>query len=182
MKTLVLLSGGLDSAVVLDLMLSEDGGCDALLFDYGQPHKIELDYARRLADSRAVSHRTVELTHMPLVNDVVFAGRNLVLASHAVAIAAAEGFRAVALGCNQSDHDRFPDCRPAFWRAVNEATRSAYGVSVYLPLLRMSKTQVVKLAKDRGVAIDRTWSCYNPQNDKPCGVCLACKTRTEAGA
>jgi 7-cyano-7-deazaguanine synthase len=65
---------------------------------------------------------------------------------------------------------------------VNEAAVGAYGIHVLLPLLRMSKAEVVTEAKRRGIAIDQTWSCYDPQNGALCGVCLACQTRTAAGA
>jgi 7-cyano-7-deazaguanine synthase len=180
MKVLVCLSGGLDSAVVLDMM-REKYECEAVMFDYGQPHIIELEYAAQIARDTSTPVRTVRLDHMPKVNDVVFAGRNLVLASHAISIAAAEGFEAIAMGCNASDWERFPDCRPAFWSSVNEAAQSAYGVHVMLPLLRMGKSEVVKEAKRRSFSIDATWSCYDPRNGQPCGDCLACQTRSAAG-
>jgi 7-cyano-7-deazaguanine synthase len=159
-KVLVCLSGGLDSALVLDMM-RQTYEVEALLFDYGQPHVIELESARRISERAGIPARLVRLGHVPKVNDVVFAGRNLVLASHAVSIAAAEDFAAVAMGCNQSDWARFPDCRPAFWLAVNNATVDAYGISVVLPLLRMTKSEVVAEARRRGIRIEDTWSCYD---------------------
>lgn len=179
-RVLVCLSGGLDSAVVLDMM-QERYEVEAVLFDYGQPHVIELRFAEALARGKSAPYRLIRLDSMLLVNEVVFAGRNLVLAAHTISIAAAEGFYAVAMGCNQSDWDRFPDCRPDFWAGVNIASK-AYGVNVLLPLLRMSKAEVVSEAKRRGVAVDTTWSCYSPLDEQPCTSCLACKTRMEAGA
>lgn len=178
---LVCLSGGIDSALVLDMMIERGGEVSALLFDYGQPHAIELQSAKRVAEFYGVRTHLIHLIKIPLINDVVFSGRNLVLASQAISIAASVDLEAVAFGCNQSDWDRFPDCRPAFWKSVNAAAE-AYGVSVLLPLLRMTKTEVVTEAIRRGVPISYTWSCYNPQDGKPCGVCLTCKTRAEAGA
>jgi 7-cyano-7-deazaguanine synthase len=182
--TLVCLSGGLDSAVVLASLLRVEGEVgSAVGFDYGQPHVIELDYAERLAAHYGVPFRRVRLPPMPLVNDVVFAARNMVLASHAVAIAAAEGFGAVAFGCNFSDWERFPDCRPAFWKRLGEAAREAYGVGLMTPLLHMTKAQVVHCAREIGVPIDQTWSCYAPTAEgAPCERCLACETRRSARA
>lgn len=180
MKVLVCLSGGLDSALVLHMMLEHEA-VETILFDYGQPHRIELDYAVALASQYSIPCRTIHLDHMPLVNEVVFAGRNLVLAAHAISIAAADGFDAVAMGCNMSDWECFPDCRPSFWKAVNAASE-AYGVHVLLPLLRMTKSEVVAEAKRRDIAVDKTWSCYSPRENEPCGACLACRTRIRAGA
>lgn len=180
-KVLVCLSGGLDSAVVLDMMMDKYE-CEAVLFDYGQPHLIELDRAVSIATKKNVRYLKVSTPPIPKTNDVVFAGRNLVLASYAISIAAAMGFRAIAFGCNQSDWERFPDCRPDFWKAVNEASLAAYGISVMLPLLRMTKTEVVVEARRRAVNIEETWSCYDPSAGVPCGICLACVTRTDSGA
>lgn len=185
MKILVLLSGGLDSAVVLASLVKEHE-CSALAFSYGQKHQIELEYAERLAKRYSVPFEIVELPPMPLVDDVMFAGRNLVLAAHAVAHAQAGGFDAIAVGCNESDWARFPDCRPEFWSSLKRAC-DAYGVQVFTPLLRMWKGQVVALAKDIAVPIEMTWSCYSPmthwgapRQSVPCGVCLACTTRKDA--
>jgi 7-cyano-7-deazaguanine synthase len=180
MKVLVCLSGGIDSATVLAMMKEQRHQCEVLLFDYAQHHIIELEYARELADGLVI-HK-VELAPMPLVDDVVFAGRNLVLASHAISIAASHKMDAVAFGCNQSDWARFPDCRPLFWRAVGYAASEAYGIRVLLPLLRMIKAEVVAEARRLAVPLDRTWSCYHPRGGKPCGECLACRVRRDAGA
>ena len=179
MRTLVCLSGGLDSAVVLD-MAKEQGHAEAIMFDYGQRHIVELDYAARLVERAGVAGRRVRLPPIPLVDDVVFAGRNLVLASVAISIAAAEGFGTVAFGCNRSDWDRFPDCWPTFWDGIGEVVLGAYGVTLSLPLLHMTKTEIVMEARRRGIG--ETWSCYNPVGVEPCGKCLACRTLEAASA
>jgi 7-cyano-7-deazaguanine synthase len=173
---LVLLSGGLDSATVL-------AGCNgeraALAFDYGQPHKIELERAEKIARHYGAAFEIVALPAMPRVNDVVFAGRNLVFASVAIAYAQARGIGTVAFGCNASDWERFPDCRPEFWRNLGRCA-DAYGVRVLTPLIHSSKRDVVEAARKLNVPIELTWSCYSPQAGQPCGECLACKTREEA--
>ena len=179
MKTLVLLSGGIDSAVVLAVCVADGDECLAVGFDYGQPHVIELDHARDVADDFGVPYEQVRLPAMPKVDDVVFAGRNLVLISLAIAMAQARGFDRVAVGCNASDWIRFPDCRPEFWRNV-ERCAQAYGVIVLTPLIHMSKLDVVKHAAKLNVPIGLTWSCYAPQDGEPCGKCLACEIRNGA--
>lgn len=180
MKVLVLLSGGLDSATVLHLMLERGYEVRAVGFDYGQPHAIELRYARQTAERAGVPFEVVDLPYMPKVNDVVFAGRNAVLLSVAAGMAQVLGFDAVAIGCNWTDRERFPDCRAAFMGTMGEVLSEAYGVGVMAPLLQMTKAQVVQEA--RRLSVPETWSCYAPNGEEPCGECLACRVRKEAGA
>ncbi len=179
MKTVVLLSGGLDSAVVLAACLKQGDECLALGFDYGQPHRIELQYATEIAKWSHTPFEVLLVPAMPKINDVVFAGRNFVFASLAIAAAQTRGFDRIAVGCNASDWSRFPDCRPPFWHAM-ETCAEAYGVKIATPLIYASKREVVEQARRLGVHIDLTWSCYSPQNGEPCRECLACKTRQEA--
>jgi 7-cyano-7-deazaguanine synthase len=188
MKTIVLLSGGLDSATVLAAYVSEGVECLAIGFDYDQPHRVELDHAEDIAKHYGVPFELVGLPAMLniKVDDVVFAGRNLILASLAIAVAQARGFDMIAVGCNADDSLRFPDCRPAFWRSLKQCAE-AYGVHVATPLIYMTKRNVVETARKLSVPIELTWSCYEPrrvtfpiERIAPCGVCLACKTRQEA--
>lgn len=167
--SLVLLSGGMDSA----LCLARYGAGLCLGVDYGQPHAIELQHARRIADHYGAPFEVVYVPSMSRVDDVVFAGRNAVLLGIAASMAQARGFDSVVIGCNFSDAQRFPDCRPAFIKAMSEALHGAYGVRVSAPLLTMSKAQIVAEAKERG--IPRTWTCYAPRDWQQCGECYACK-------
>lgn len=206
MRTIVLLSGGLDSATVLAGCVADRDECLAIGFDYDQPHRIELDAAEEIAAHYGVAFQIIGLPAMlsSKVDEVVFAGRNFILASLAVAIAQARGFDRIAVGCNASDWPRFPDCRPEFWRNVSHCAES-YGIAVLTPLIYMSKRDVVEAARKLNVPIEKTWSCYDPQegrllpaeywhlsdferqhydihggSTRPCGKCLACKTRDEA--
>ncbi len=181
MKTIVLLSGGLDSATVLAGCVASGDECLAIGFDYDQPHRIELDAAEELAEFYGVPFERIGLPAMlnAKVDDVVFAGRNLILASLAIAVAQARKFDRIAVGCNATDWRRFPDCRPEFWRAL-EKCAEAYGIKVVAPLLYHSKHDVVDAARKLNVHIEMTWSCYDPKGAAPCGTCLACITRNEA--
>lgn len=178
MKTIVLLSGGLDSATVLAMCRADLDQCFAVGFDYDQPHKIELDRARTLAMYYNVPFDIYRILTMPKVDDVVFAGRNLVMASIAIALARELGYDRIAVGSNASDWKRFPDCRPGFWTYVASAAQ-AYDVKVFTPLMHLSKSEVVERALKLNVPIEKTWSCYSP-GPMPCGQCLACTTRQEA--
>jgi 7-cyano-7-deazaguanine synthase len=176
-SAIVLLSGGLDSAVALAMI---DGERLALGFDYGQSHKIELDRAHAIARHYDTPFEVIVLPDvMPKVDDVVFAGRNMVFGAIAIAIAQARGFDRIVFGCNQTDAARFPDCRQDFMVAL-ERVALVYGIGVATPLLHLTKRGVVDMARRLKVPIELTWSCYDPQNGQPCGRCLACETREEA--
>jgi 7-cyano-7-deazaguanine synthase len=167
---LILLSGGLDSA----LCLHRYGADLAIGFDYGQPHAIELQYAERIAAKYGVPFERHVLPTMPRVNDVVFAGRNAVMLSAAAAIAQTRRLKHVIIGCNYSDAKRFLDCRPYFISFMHQALEYGYGVSVRAPLLKTTKQMIV--AEAREVGLPSTWTCYSPNNEQPCGGCYACKS------
>ena len=93
----------------------------------------------------------------------------------AAAIAQAEGLSSVVIGCNFSDHDRFPDCRREFIKSMNEAFKGAYGVAVHAPLLMHTKAMIREEASRLG--LPETWTCYAPtDNGTPCGECYSCKS------
>jgi len=171
MDSLLLLSGGLDSAVILHTV-SDIKLCVG--FDYGQGHLIELEKAQQLAAKQGVEYLRIPLHPLPKVNDVVFTGRNAVMLATAAAIAQARGIPQVIIGCNQSDSERFPDCRPEFIRGANQCL-AAYGVNIYAPLLRKTKREVVEVANSVGIMAHETWTCYQPKEGIPCGTCYACK-------
>lgn len=179
MKKAVLLSGGLDSA----LIAARWPGSIAISIDYGQAHKIELNYARRLAEKYCADHVEISIPIVPAKSDVVFECRNAALASVGAMVAATHGCENLMIGCNFSDFDRFPDCRPHFWRELSRTFElGEYPVKLRTPLLYMTKKEIVKDAKLVGLDLGETWSCYEPQGDSPCGKCLSCKVRYEAGA
>lgn len=178
MKTLVLLSGGIDSAVVLAGALADGDEVACCAFNYGQQHKIELNHAVNIAHHYNLDLNILDLPEMPKVNDVVFAGRNLVMVAHAIAWAQAHKFDRIAVGCNSSDWVQFPDCRPNFWNALRNCAE-AYGIRIATPLIHSTKRDVVAAARKLGVPLELTWSCYGA-GPEPCGECLACEIRRDA--
>jgi 7-cyano-7-deazaguanine synthase len=150
-RAVVLLSGGMDSAVVLAEMRHAGFECHALSFDYGQRHRVELERAAEVAGMLgAASHRTARIDlrafgasaltadiAVPKDRDVVHAhdipvtyvpARNTIFLAHALAMAESTGARDIAIGVNAIDYSGYPDCRPefveAFERLANLATRA----------------------------------------------------------
>src|SRR5687768_4585973 len=136
-KAIVIVSGGMDSAVlVYDYKRHYE--VKALSVDYGQRHRKELIFARRLCGDLGIEHRTANLrdlsqflkgssqtdpdVEVPLghyeeesMKLTVVPNRNMIMLSVAVAWAISEGSKIVAYGAHAGDHAIYPDCRPSFY-------------------------------------------------------------------
>lgn len=198
MKTVLLLSGGLDSTVLLAELLDNGAEVVAVSFDYGQTHgRRELRAARYVADYYRVPHRVIGMQSVILPSALTGAvdipeehaeqpdattvpGRNLIMLSIGAAIAASEGADSVAFGANLDDRAGYLDCRPEFIDAMNRAVSlGTDGVRVIAPFNRMTKSQIVKLGTELGAPINESWSCYRG-GQWPCDKCGACQSRNEA--
>lgn len=151
MKAIILLSGGLDSTVMLAQALQQGRECFALSFDYGQRHKIELNAAKRIAAFYHVPHRTITIdpasfdksslvTSLAVPKDrtaqqisnggipnTYVPARNTLFLAYAVGQAEILEAGEIHVGFNAMDHNPYPDCRPEFLQAfqsvVNLATK-----------------------------------------------------------
>jgi len=189
MNPLVLLSGGLDSAVVLERVRTQNPV--ALTFNYGQPHIEEIAAAKKLCGD-TVRNIVVDVSQIWTGCDeglfgeddtnafsTVVRGRNHIFIAVAVAVALQHGCDTVLIGCNLDDHLAYPDCRPEFIKHVQRACDTGgCDVAIMYPLIRMTKRQVVSEAVRKGIDIESTVSCYRGTN---CGECSACISRSEAG-
>jgi 7-cyano-7-deazaguanine synthase len=111
--------------------------------------------------------------------------RNGMFISAAAAVALSNGCEAVMYGAHADDSagNAYPDCSPAFYRAMDNALREGSGGSIKLiaPFVGMNKAEVVKTGLSLGVPYELTWSCY-AGGDKPCGRCGTCIDRNAAFA
>jgi len=166
MKTL-LLSGGRDSALIAAERCDELDA--AITFSYGQPHKIELDFARRVAEKYRIPHHfIVSLPDLGMTpEDPEVGARNLLFMALAKSLGATE----IYLGANAADQRDFPDCRPEYLEKVQDLL----GVPVKTPLLSRTKGEILDACLSHDI-LDMTWSCYDPQEGlKPCYKCGACR-------
>jgi 7-cyano-7-deazaguanine synthase len=201
MKAVVLLSGGLDSAVLLAWAASRCEKVYALTFNYGQRHAArEIDAARALAKQYGatwISKRLPfmrefgsTLLYMPR-NDVPMAALSgadtIVDFRNGIFIAIATGYAStyqadwVYLGSHGGDRDVYPDCRPAFTDHMDRAAQAGTvsGVRVAAPFDLWPKSEVVELGRTLGVRFEDTWSCYEG-GVEPCEQCGACVGREQA--
>ena len=190
MKSVVLLSGGVDSTVCL-WMARQHGPVTALCVNYGQvAAESERRRAAMLADMAKASFRHVAMPglHTVLASALttggdatkpittVVPGRNAILLSVAAGVAMSSGADTVWIGCNRTDSDNYRDCREYFLRTMNDAL-DVYGVKVRRPLVGMTKRQVIVEAQRLLVPLSATSSCYLGTN---CGTCAACVTTAAA--
>jgi 7-cyano-7-deazaguanine synthase len=106
--------------------------------------------------------------------------RNAHLLSAAVSWAEVLGARAVFVGAVWEDSSGYPDCRPEFYRAFQEAvrlgTRPETEIEIVTPVIRMGKAEIVRRGLELGVPFASTWSCYQAE-DRACGLCESCVLR-----
>ena len=206
----VLVSGGMDSAVVLAIAREAGFVPYALSVRYGQRHTSELDAAERVARALgAVAHKTVNVDlrsigGSALTDDIAVPkggvgedipvtyvpARNLVFLSLTLAWAEALSARDIFIGVNALDYSGYPDCRPefiaAFQHLADLATRmgvEGQGFTIHAPLQHMTKADIAREADRLGLDAGMSWSCYDPTPDgKHCGLCDSCRLRTKGFA
>jgi len=188
-KNVICFSGGLDSTVLLHDLLTSSGVMATLTFAYGQKHYKEVVHAQRIATGLGVPWRLIDFTDCVGRGENLLTGgtgspvvpnRNATMLSLAVTYAAGIGADTVYIAPTAEDYELFPDCRPEFYSQFNKMLKVAgVGVTVETPYISWLKKQVVEQGRRLGVDFSTTWSCYMGGN-KPCGECLACKTREVA--
>lgn len=199
----VLMSGGMDSAVTLALA-RRAGPCAALHVDYGQRTRererqsftalcehftvtaqevVTLDYLRRIGGS-CLTDPTLAV---PEGEDPDRAGvpisyvpfRNTHLLALGVSWAEVRGAERVWFGAVEEDSSGYPDCRETFVEQFNRliAVGSRAGtIRVEAPLLHLRKAEIIRRGADLGVPFERTWSCYQGERTA-CGRCDSCRLR-----
>lgn len=208
-KTVVLLSGGLDSSTALYLAKSEGYELHAISFDYGQRHSKELECAKAIAQAAGVkSHKVVSLnlgewggsslTDMSMTvedgdadrTDIPMTyvpARNMVFLSVAASMAEAIGAQHIFIGVSEVDYSGYVDCRQVFIDAMEKAinlgtvmgAEQGKKITIHAPFVNMTKAEEIKLGNKLGVDFSLTWSCYRG-GEKPCGTCDSCLLRARA--
>lgn len=210
-RVLVVLSGGMDSTVCAALAVRDFGAeqTAALHIDYGQRTErrerqafdeicdrmgirtrlaIQTAFFRAIGGSALTDEqiavpqagpgigREIPVTYVPF--------RNSHFLSAAVSWAEVLGAERIYVGAVQQDSSGYPDCRPEFYAAFNEAVRTGTKegrIRIETPLIALRKAEIVRLGLELGAPFDLTWSCYS-REDRACGVCDSCVLRMRAFA
>lgn len=206
-KALVVLSGGLDSTVVLAQCVKEFGSkfVHAVSFFYGQRHSREIDAVSNICRHYDVEYDIFDASAFfsgsksTLLNnegdipegsyeaqgeapstEVPF--RNGVFLSIATSIAMEKGIDFIYCGIHQDDNrSAYADTSPAFFDGMRLAVAAGTHNKVTLraPFINETKADIVRKGIELNVPFALTWSCYNG-GKKPCGKCATCIQRAEA--
>ena len=205
-QCLVLLSGGLDSATVLNIALQEFEVI-AISFDYGQRHKFEISSAKQIAREAKIPFKLIKIDLGQFGNSALTDNievpknqeigkeipityvpvRNTIFLSYALAFAEVNNIFDIFIGVNALDYSGYPDCRPefieAFEKMANEATKFSQGeqkIKIHTPLINLTKAEIIIEGSKLNVNYAITHSCYDPSADGlSCGACDACILRKE---
>jgi len=207
-KAVVLVSGGMDSAVTIAIAREQGYQVHALSVAYGQRHSAELAASERVSRLLgAVEHKTVHVDLRTIGGSALTAdidvpldqtgeqgipvtyvpARNTIMLSIALGWAEVLGSTDIWCGVNAVDYSGYPDCRPAFIEAfeqlANVATKAGVegaGIRIHAPLMRMSKADIAREGQRLNVDFAETVSCYQADAEgRACGHCDACHLRKQ---
>ncbi len=200
----ILLSGGMDSGVLLAWARGEYDALHALHFDYGSRHarqeyrmarelagyygaaltRIELPFVNRLFSSSLLASGA-EIPDGPYgqdsISSTVVPFRNGIMLSIAVGYAENHRIPTVLIASHGGDHPVYPDCREGFTQAMSRAAAEGTfaKVEILAPFASRDKGGIARLGRKLGFDFSLTYSCYRG-GEKHCGTCATCLERKEA--
>ncbi|MFF2094093.1 7-cyano-7-deazaguanine synthase QueC [Paenibacillus sp. NPDC058174] len=202
-KAVVVFSGGQDSTTCLFWALQRYEEVEAVTFNYGQRHALELECAAQIAEELGVRHHVLDMSLLgqltpnaltrpdmeieqkegELPNTFVD-GRNLLFLSFAAVLAKGIGAHSIVTGVCETDFSGYPDCRDVFIKSLNVTLNLSmdYPFVIETPLMWLDKAQTWALADELGAfsfVREKTLTCYNGIIADGCGECPACKLRRQ---
>jgi len=202
-----LVSGGMDSCVTAAIANEEADGLAFLHVSYGQrTEQRERRSFEALADHYRVEQRLiVSLEHLAQIGGSSLTDKNIAVTSaglagsgiptsyvpfrnaHLLSIATswAEviGARTIYIGAVAEDSSGYPDCRPEFYEAFQQAistgTKPETQIEIRTPVIALKKSEIVELGQRLKSPFELTWSCYR-DSDVACGDCDSCALRLRA--
>lgn len=198
-KSIILLSGGLDSLVALGYSKSHtDYNVElALTFDYGQKSVIqEIEASKKICEYYDIKHQIIKLdwlkniTKTSLVSGVVpndgfqtkssaasvwVPNRNALFLNIAACFCDSFGYNYILFGANKEEAGTFSDNTEEFRSQISKVFTSSTRVKpkVIAPLINYNKDDIVRIAIEDSVPLELVRSCYN-SGEKHCGKCESC--------
>lgn len=205
-KAVCLVSGGMDSCVAAAIAATECDKLYFLHLNYGQRTQqrerqafrdladhynakdtleVDVSYLKAIGgssltdDALEVTQADLESTEIP-TSYVPF--RNANLLSIAVSWTEVLGATRIYFGAVEEDSSGYPDCRESFVQKFNdvveEGTKPDTHIEIKTPLIHLTKKEIVKKGVELNAPLHLTWSCYQGNGPKACGVCDSCALRT----
>jgi 7-cyano-7-deazaguanine synthase len=202
-KTIVLVSGGMDSCVTAAIA-NQNYQLAFLHLNYGQrtEHRelqsfndiadfynvqgrlvVDVGFLRELGGS-SLTDPNIEVSKANLESDDIPTSyvpfRNANILSIATSYAETIGAVKIFIGAVEEDSSGYPDCRDEFFKAFNKVislgTKPETSIEIETPIIHLKKSEIIKKGVELKAPIEKTWSCY--QNvEKACGVCDSCALR-----
>ncbi|HZJ43683.1 MAG TPA: 7-cyano-7-deazaguanine synthase QueC [Pyrinomonadaceae bacterium] len=202
-----LVSGGMDSCVTVAIAASENDELAFLHASYGQRTAdrerrsfedladyfrvdqrlvISLEHLARIGGS-SLTDATIPVTEADINSKTIPSSyvpfRNAHLLAAATSWAEVIGASRIYIGAVAEDSSGYPDCRPEFYSAfqtvINIGTKPDTKIEIRTPVIRMKKSEIVRVGVDLGAPLNLTWSCYR-ESEKACGECDSCALRLRA--
>ncbi|CAD7286626.1 7-cyano-7-deazaguanine synthase [Campylobacter majalis] len=202
-KAVVVMSGGMDSTLCATLALKQGYEIIALHFDYNQrTMKREkqafndicdrLNITKRLSldvsfiakiGGNSLTDKSMQVPKTGLsdgVPNTYVPYRNGIFLSIAAAVAEKNDAKAIYIGVVEEDSSGYPDCRAEFIKtiqnAINLGTKDSTKIEIKMPLVSLSKADIVRVSLENNSPLELTWSCYESE-EMACGVCDSCRLR-----
>ena len=198
-KSIILLSGGLDSIVALGVSKKELGIELAITFDYGQKTaKGEIEASKKICEYYSIEHKVInldwlkEITKTSLVSNdniptenlgteesakaVWVPNRNGLFLNIAASFADSYCYDYIIYGANKDEGATFPDNTEEFRNQISKVfeTSTLKKPKVVAPLINYAKSDIVRIAIAESIPLEFVRSCYS-SNNKHCGVCESCR-------
>ena len=186
-RAIVVLSGGQDSTTCLGVALKECTYVEAVIYDYGQKHRIEIDAALKICAAYGIDFTLIDLK--PVLSNMKSSAlvthgdttqpheylknlpasfvpvRNVLFLSIAYGLAMEHKLNRIYAGMCQTDYSGYPDCRYAFISDLNLTLNEGYDsdIQILTPLMFLTKAQTFALAEEVGIlkdVLDNSITCY----------------------
>src|SRR5262245_38592611 len=203
-KTIVLVSGGMDSCVTAAIARVENAELAFLHISYGQRTEarerkafndiadhydvdrrldISIEHLAKIGGS-SLTDETITVTEANLASKEIPTSyvpfRNANMLSIATSWAEVIGATSIYIGAVAEDSSGYPDCRPEFYEAfqktIDAGTKPDTRIEIRTPIIHLSKAEIVKKGIELNAPLHLTWSCYRSE-DLACGTCDSCALR-----
>jgi len=176
-SVLVLLSGGLDSAILAQHYLNKNYDVQGLFINYGQTWTHEFSYATQISQDLKIPLQIVSASVLTVAEDYFVPIRNMFLLSIAVSRAYSQKLDYVAIGANRCEYS---DQKAEFIDRFNFTLEYCLNKPIWVlaPFCSWTKEKIFKYAIKLKFPIEKTCPCIKTP---PCGECLSCKLRKKYG-